>query len=94
MTGFWCQQSVADRAIYFWKEKGWLIISIDYVDGILLFYKDDSATAEITRHFKESFEIRIDGWIKKCSSFSVEDVDKRNKLHNALMIRRLLNYLR
>lgn len=93
-TGVGCEQSVPDLAVNLWKGGGRLIIFIVYVDDILLYYKLDSAAAEIIQHFEKKFEVRVDEQLWKFLGFSVEYSGRCVKPHNTPMIRRILDFSR
>lgn len=94
MIGFGCEQSVAYPTVYFWKRGRPFIIYVVYIDNVLLFYKNDSAAAEIIGIFEKEFEILVDEQINKFLGFSVEDTGKFFKLYNPPMIRRLLEFFK
>lgn len=89
MSGFECEQSAANLAVYLWKKGGRLGIFIAYLDDFLLFNEDNLAAAKNIGNFQKEFKISVDEKIEKFLSFSAEATGKCVKLHNAPKIRRL-----
>lgn len=90
MIGFECKPSVAEPTVCLCNKKGWSSVFIIYVDDVLMFFEDDSATAEIIGNFGREFAIRVDERIEKLLGFSVGDTGKCAKLHKAPMILRII----